>query len=429
MDKNNTEISALTNYFYELYPDLNSCDNQIINGGKKKKQRGGGDAMNILRTILCIGSNKVYNNSQNSNTKISNTKMSDLPLEIIIDILRRAKEKDEDVRKLMKKISLIDKDSTKIKENLLNFTKTEQDEPKMWLIYCYRNMIYSNFIDYIFKYFRNIIESNVPLEILFTKDHTFNHDVYKIIYKKIICTKMNDNNINIKIYFGTYNNLEYINKTNKLLDDDGPLVTNIKKLLQNKITLFDKEFSIDFFVDPKKSIFEQIYSKILNNNGYIVNSDINHIINNDFYIKFPKESQQIGEAYTYFLEIEKELKIKHTIFECIFKDQHLNELFKNIELVEPNVSVSEIEQNIQEPIINSDYRNLFDVYFNKSDIDDIILYIIKFKRPETIAEFIQKGLKKINDPVMSFEEKNIYTKVDINLKNLRKNNIINKINS
>ena len=478
------ELQELTKYFNNLDPDLASCENpsQISKiGGKSKKKILKGGTPEILRGLLCAADTKVHPvNSQNQDTRFS-----DLPIELILEILRQAKLKNESVKELIDKVSLIDKDSNKIRKYLSSFSKTE-DQLAIWQLYEQTDNIYSNFIEYVMKHFTNIIDNTsinpvAGLEILFTQDYKFTNSgnvakIYKIVSKKIIFQKHSINNlINIKIQLGYYDNLEYINNDNsqdvstivlqKTQNTDyGPLIDSIIAHNNNRnrstprILIYNQSISKNMNIDPNKSIFGQVYYKIaiedsVWGDGFVMNSDIDHILNNDFYIKFPKQNmfQQIGKAFTYFLQIRKELKIdKDYIFDKVLETREINKLFngtndmalkreENIaQKLEAQAPAPEPQPETQE----SNFADLFDVYFTKSDIDDINIYLIKLLTQldktqtntdlvanKVLPKFIQTKLVEINDTQLTEQEKQDNKILNIELKQLRKDNLINAINA
>jgi hypothetical protein len=471
------EFEEIKTYFYKLDPDLASCEKTNAKiGGKSKKKILKGGTPGILKALLCAADTQVHPiNLQNQDTRFS-----DLPIELILEILRQAKLNHESVKDLIDKISLVDKDGSKIKQYLLDFNNKEK-QLEIWQLYDQTDNIYSNFIEYVMKHFTNIIDNTSinpvagPLEILFTQDYKFTNSDgeknYKIVTKKIIFQKHSINNlINIKIQLGYYDNLEYIDNDNNSQDVStivlqrspntyyGPLIESINRHNQNinrltpRISIYNRSISKNMNIDPNKSIFGQVYYKIAIEDsawgdGFVMNSDIDQIINNDFYIKFPKKNmfQQIGKAFTYFLQIRKELKIdKDYIFDKISETRAINKLFNDtngmaLKRKEEIANKLEVQEPTQEPESEPqeyNFANLFDVYFTKSDIEDIDLYLMKlqaqFEKPPNktkLTEFIQTKLIEINNTQLTEQERKENKTLNIELKQLRKMNLINTINT
>lgn len=475
LEEQKKELEELKNYFKKEYSTLASCENPSKIGGKSKKKKLKGGAPGILGGLLCAADTKVHPvNSQNQDTRFS-----DLPIELILEILRQAKLNNESVKELIDKVSLINKDGSKIRKYLSSFSKTEE-QLAIWQLYEQTDNIYSNFIEYVMNHFKDIIDNNKPLELLFTQDYKFTNSdgekIYKIVSKKIIFQKHSINNlINIKIQLGYYDNLEYINNDNNSQDVStivlqrsqntgyGPLIESIKshnlnnQRLTPRILIYDRSISKNMNIDPNKSIFGQVYYKIAIEDsawgdGYVMNSDIDHIINNDFYIKFPNQSlfQQIGKAFTYFLQIRKELKIdKDYIFDKISETREINNLFNETNRMALNRE-NEIAEKLAalpapapEPETQEfNLANLFDVYFTKSDIEDIDLYLMKLliqlDKTQTnidlvakrvLPKFIQDKLLEINNTELTEQETKENKTLNIGLKELRKMNLINAINA
>jgi hypothetical protein len=445
---------------------------------KTKKQKGGMLKSDTLQDLLnafnCFKPNQIYP----ENVENPGTKFSDIPRDIQLNILKESMDQYQTVKELFNKLSLVNKDFNDIKQNLLASNDIRDVKIEYsWQIYQEKSNIFSNFIEYIITNCKDIINntanepSNGPLEILFTQDYKFtNNDgekTYKIVVKKIIFQKhtTNSNRINMRIELGNYDNLEYIDNNQqdtttivlkKPEYNYSPLVESIidnnnnrNILFSEKIRVFNKDFTniagknID--INPDQSIFGRVYDCLLQDKIYVHDYEIDDIINNNFYIKFPRIGlfQKIGKAFTVFLQIKKELTIdKDYILEKLRENRQLNILFTQTKDMEDAIKKQEAaisaslqatptapEASPQAELSNFD--NLFDVYFTKSDIDDINLYLMKLMKllkTKISDEDITKLVTEILPKVIIEKLQKIHTFPREN-QEIQKNNIINSINA
>lgn len=450
---------------------------QCTRGGKSrkiktKKQKGGIPGMEksetlqkLLNTFNCFKPNQIYP----ENAGNTGTKFSDIPRDIQLNILKQSMDQYQTVNDLFNKLSFVNKDFSTIKKDLLasNDIKDVKIEYS-WQIYQEKYNIFSNFIEYIINNCKDIINntanepSNGPLEILFTQDYIYENSDgkqnLKIVVKKIIFQKHgnNINKVNMRIELGNYDNLEYIDNNNKqdtttfVLKkkpniDYSPLVKSIQNTNQDtqynkKIRVFENTFTnianknTDINLDS--SIFGQVYHYLLQDIFYVHDFEIDYIINNDFYIKFPRQNlfQQIAKGLTVFLQIKKELKIdKDYILQKLREKRQLDILFTQTKDMQDAIKKQEQAAILAQPAqaaqaepATSNFNDLFDVYFTKSDINDINLYLMKLLETKLDSDQdIKEIVTEILPKVIIKKLKEIHSSED---QELKKMNLINEIN-
>lgn len=353
----------------EYYSNLNytiSCYNKPNIGGKSKKhkkQKSGTQSkliQDILKALCLSPSAKVIPTSDIPTSDIP-TNILDLPKEILWMILDKAKNESENEIKFMKTVPQISKAFTDaVLENESNFTDIE-----MWITHVQIINIYSKFIEHVVNNCRVIIMNTLQygsFEICLTTKQEYNNQTYNIVYKKISFQKAVSGKVSIMITsLCEKDNIEYNTNNNIYLrtlnaDEDAELIRIILFNINTNtnIKLYQPKYTNIINVDIKRSIYEQVYTKlskfdIIFIRFYIKIQDIMKLADNDYYIKLPSNYEGLGKAtFIYLPRIYKELKIdKYTFLGKTLEDREFNILFSKYNQLYSKEKEPEKYQNYQ----------------------------------------------------------------------------------